>query len=69
MLFNKQPHCVQLTRGLMSSVLVHLVPGAILLLPDNDFTVVGAGSQNVAKHGVSPSDLPHWPLMAAQIHS
>lgn len=50
----------------MSSVLVHLVPGAVLLLPDDDFTVIGAGGQNVAKHRVSPSNLPHRTLVATQ---
>lgn len=53
----------------MSSVLVHLVPGAVLLLPDDDFSVVGAGGQNVAKHGVSPSNLPHRTLVATQTES
>lgn len=50
----------------MSGVLVHLVPGSVLLLPDDDLTVVGAGSQNVAKHRVSPRDLPHGTLVAAR---
>lgn len=56
-----------LTWWLVSTVLIHLVPGSVLLLPDDDFTVVGTGSQNVAEHRVSPRHLPHGTLMATQI--
>lgn len=64
-----QSSWAELTWRLVASVLVHLVPGAVLLLPDDDFTVVGAGGQKVAKHRVSPSNLPHRTLVAAQTQS
>lgn len=54
------------TRRLVSGVFIHLVPGSVLLLPDYDFTVVGTGSQDVAKHRMSPRHLPHGTLMSAQ---
>lgn len=50
----------------MSGVFIHLVPGSVLLLPDDDFTVVGTGSQNVAEHRVSPRYLPNGTLVATQ---
>ena len=48
----------------MSGVFVHLVPGAVVLLPDDDLAVVGARGQDVTIHGVGPRYLPHWTLMA-----
>lgn len=50
----------------MACVFIHLVPGAVLLLPDDHLPVVGAGRQDVAVHGVSPGHLPHRTLMTAQ---
>lgn len=47
-------------------MLVGLLPGAILLFPDDDFPVVGAGRENIAIHGVGPGHLPHGTLMAAR---
>lgn len=43
-----------------------LLPRAVFLLPDNDFPVIGTGSQDVAIHGVGPGYLPYWPLMSAR---
>ena len=48
----------------MSRVFVHLVPGAVLLLPDDDLAVVRARGQDVTVHGVGPCHLPHRTLMA-----
>lgn len=47
-------------------MLVGLLPGAILLFPDDDFPVVGAGREYIAIHGVGPGHLPHGTLMAAR---
>ena len=57
------PHC---TRGVVSCVLVCLLPRAVLLLPDDDFPVVGAGREYIAIHGVGPGHLPHGTFMAAR---
>ena len=66
-----------------STRLGHLCPLALILLPYQDSSVIGAGGQNVSKPvenlitdglifvilevlgspGMSPSDLPDWPLM------
>ena len=46
-------------------MLVGLLPGAILLFPDDDFPVIGAGREYIAIHGVGPGHLPHGTLMAA----
>lgn len=54
------------TWRLVSGVFIHLVPGSVLLFPDDDLTVVGAGGQNIAEHWVSPRNLPHGTLMATQ---
>lgn len=54
----------EVTRGVVACVFIHLIPGAVLLLPDDHLPVVGAGCQDVAVHGVSPGHLPHWTLMA-----
>ena len=47
-------------------MLVGLLPGAILLFPDDDFPVVGARREYIAIHGVGPGHLPHGTLMAAR---
>ena len=66
----------------------HLCPLALILLPYQDSSVIGAGGQNVSKPvenlipddlifvalilevldspGMSPGDLPDWPLMPNQ---
>ena len=48
----------------MSCVFVHLVPGAVLLLPDDDLAVVRARGQDVTVHGMGPCHLPHRTLVA-----
>lgn len=59
----------EVTGRVVARVLVHLIPGAVLLLPDDHLPVVGAGRQDVAVHGVSPGHLPHGTLVAAKTES
>lgn len=54
------------TWGVVACVFIHLIPGAVLLFPDDHLSVVGAWRQEVAIHGVSPGHLPHWTLMTAK---
>lgn len=56
---------VLLTWRLMPNVFVHLVPGSVLLLPDDDFSVIWTRSQDVSEHGMSPGYLPNGAFMAA----
>lgn len=56
----------EVTGRVVARVFIHLIPGAVLLLPDDHLPVVGAGRQDVAVHGVSPGHLPHGTLVAAE---
>lgn len=47
-------------------MLMGLLPGAVLLFPDDDFPVIGAGRQDIAIHGVGPGHLPHGTLVTAR---
>lgn len=48
----------------MVGVLEELAPGALALLPDYDFTVVGGGGEDVSEFGVRPGDLPDRAFVA-----
>ncbi len=60
--FDTESQKREVTRGVVACVFIHLVPGAVLLLPDDHLPVVGAGGQDVSIHGVSPGHLPHRTL-------
>merc|ERR1719392_47183 len=53
--------------AVMVYILVDLSPLVASFLPNNDSPVIRARCQNVSKLGMSPSDLPHWPLVTSEV--
>lgn len=50
----------------MVAVFIEFIPSTIGFFPDDHFPIVGAGSQDVAVHGMGPSHLPNWTFMTAK---